>query len=153
MFELLIYLFAFNIVIQHEQPSQIHSNIAPTPTEKPIPSASPIPTELPKPKFQGTKHTGLASYYSRSGCIGCHPNFIMANGQPLDDSKHTVAFNRAPLGTMVKVTNVKTGSEVVAEVTDTGGFEKLKVPKIIDLSVATKNAIGCSDICQVEVEL
>jgi len=99
-----------------------------------------------------TVYKGLASYYSRNGCIGCSEDRTMANGDPLDDSKLTLAFMREPLGTMVKITNVKTGKSVIAEVTDKGGFEHLKVPKIADLSVATKESIGCGDVCEVEIE-
>lgn len=155
MFEVIIYIIAFNFAIQHEQPQLTSHN--PVEAQKSaiqhIPTPTSIPTEAPEPKLQGTKHVGLASYYSRAGCVGCSPNLSMANGQPLDDSRLTVAFNRAPLGTMVKITNVQTGASVIAETTDRGGFEKLPVPKIVDLSVATKEAIGCSDICQVEIEL
>jgi rare lipoprotein A len=95
--------------------------------------------------------SGEASYYSRSECVGCDPNMIMANGQPLDDSKLTVAFNKAELGSAAMVVNKANNKSVIARVTDTGGFEKLG--RIIDLSLATKEATGCSDLCQVEVIL
>lgn len=84
--------------------------------------------------------TGLASYYSRSGCLGCSKTLTMANGEPLDDSKLTVAYNRAPLNSFIKITNVKNGAIVTAKITDRGGFERHG--KIVDLSVATKNALG-----------
>lgn len=125
-----------------------------------VPSASPtvIPaTESAKflPRAQKVddqpRHLGLASYYSRSGCVGCSPTMTMANGQPLDDSKLTVAFNRAKLGSKVKVVNSKTGESVIAIVTDTGGFEKHG--RIIDLTIATRDAIKCTNLCKVEVEV
>jgi len=93
--------------------------------------------------------TGKASYYSREGCIGCSESLTMANGQPLDDSKLTVAFNKLPLGKTVRVINNTTYDVVEAKITDTGGFERLG--RIIDLSVATKEAINCSDICDVTI--
>jgi len=94
--------------------------------------------------------SGTASYYSREGCVGCSPTLTMANGEPLDDTKLTVAFNKAPLNSYVEITNISNGQSVTAKVTDTGGFEKLN--RIIDLGLATKNAIGCGDLCEVEVK-
>jgi len=93
---------------------------------------------------------GKASYYSWDGCVGCDPNRIMANGEVLDDNAYTVAFNELPLGTYVMVRNLANGQFVTAQVTDTGGFDKLD--RIIDLTIAVKNAIGCGDLCDVEVK-
>ena len=93
--------------------------------------------------------TGLASYYSVDGCIGCNPKMIMANGERLDDKKLTVAYNDAPLNSYVIIKNSKTKQTVTAKVTDRGGYKRHG--KIIDLSVATKNAIGCGDVCKVEI--
>lgn len=93
--------------------------------------------------------TGTASYYSREGCVGCSADLRMANGRPLDDTALTVAFNRLPLGSHVVVRNPKSGLSVRAEVTDTGGFERLG--RIIDLTVAVRDAIKCSNLCYVEV--
>ena len=94
---------------------------------------------------------GLASYYSREGCIGCSETLTMANGEPLDDSKITVAYNQAPLNSNINITNVRNGRTVTAKVTDRGGFERHG--KIVDLSVATKEALGCGDVCKVEIKL
>jgi len=96
-------------------------------------------------------YTGIASYYSRAGCVGCSKTLTMANGQALDDSGLTVAFNRAKLNTFVTVTNLKTGQSVRAKVSDTGGFERHG--RIIDLTMATRDAIGCGHLCKVRVDL
>jgi len=93
---------------------------------------------------------GIASYYSESGCIGCSPTLTMANGKRLDDTKPTIAFNKLPLGAFVEVTNVSNGQAVTVEVSDTGGFESLG--RIADLSLATKNVISCSDLCEVRIK-
>jgi len=100
---------------------------------------------------------GTASYYSRAGCLGCKYrmgksgwNLYMHNGEVLDDTKLTVAFNWLPLNSMVRVTNRDTGIHINAKVTDTGGFNRLG--RIIDLGLATKIAINCRDLCQVKVE-
>lgn len=75
----------------------------------------------------------------------------MANGQPLDDNKITVAYNKAKLGTWVQIVNQKTLARVVAIVTDRGGYERHG--KIIDITPATRDALGCSDTCQVRVQI
>lgn len=104
----------------------------------------------PEPEVEAKVLEGNASYYSTTGCLGCSPTLTMANGEPLDDSKITVAYNRAPLNSYVTVTNILTMQSVRAKVTDRGGFERHG--KLIDLSVATKNAIGCGSTCPVKVE-
>ncbi len=95
---------------------------------------------------------GKASWYGASpeACVGCDPNFIMANGKKLDDRIRTIAFNELPLGSMVLVRNVDNNLEEVVEVTDTGGFDSLS--RIADLSLALKNSLKCSDLCNVMIE-
>jgi len=119
--------------------------ITPTPeiTPKVVPTTSPNAPQKPV--------SGKASYYSVAGCLGCSPDRTMANGQRLDDTALTVAYNHAPLNSYLTVTNNRTGQSVRAKVTDRGGFERHG--KIIDLSVATKNAIGCGDVCGVKIDL
>lgn len=118
----------------------------------PAPTVAPVKRAVPRAKVDDRpRHTGLASYYSRSGCLGCSSTLHMANSEPLDDTKLTVAFNRAKLGSHVKITNAKNGKSVTATVTDRGGFEKHG--RIIDLTIATRDAIECSHLCKVEVEV
>jgi hypothetical protein len=95
---------------------------------------------------------GKASWYgaTKETCLGCDDNFIMANGKRLDDRIRTIAFNELPLGSMVIVKNVDSGLEEVVEVTDTGGFDGLG--RIADLSLALKNSLKCSDLCNVMIE-
>lgn len=120
-------------------------NVSPTPTLTPkiVPTTSP---NAPKKTLHGK-----ASYYSVAGCLGCSPTLTMANGERLDDTRTTVAYNHAPLNSYLTVTNDKTGKNVRAKVTDRGGFERHG--KIIDLSVATRDAIGCGDVCNVTINL
>jgi rare lipoprotein A (peptidoglycan hydrolase) len=93
---------------------------------------------------------GLVSYYSRKGCLGCSTDFTMANGKKLDDGKLTIAYNVGKLNRRVKIINLRLGNSTIATVTDRGGFEKHN--KIADLSVATKIALGCNDVCRVQIE-
>lgn len=92
---------------------------------------------------------GLASFYSIAGCLGCSPTFTMANGERLDDTKLTVAYNHAPLNSYIGIINRDNLKYTIAKVTDRGGFEKYG--KIIDLSLATKEALGCGSTCRVEI--
>lgn len=112
------------------------------------PLAEPTPTPVPT-IITPAPHRGKASYYSRAGCLGCSPTMTMANGEPLDDTKLTVAYNDAPINSWVVIRNNRTGEKVRARVTDTGGFKRHG--KIIDLTIATRDAIGCGPVCDVEV--
>ena len=102
-----------------------------------------------RPVIREVKYIGLASYYSVAGCVGCRDDLLMANGERFDETAMTLAFNWLPLGTVVEVTNVLTGDSRLAEITDTGGFNKLG--RIADLSLGLKEALNCSDLCRVEI--
>lgn len=116
-------------------------------------------TTAPK---KSTKWSGVASYYSWEGCLGCNPKRIMANGEQLNDNRLTLAFNHLPLNKTVKVCNTKNRKCVNAKITDRGGFNSLgrKMSKvgnnglnrIADLSVATRDSISCSHLCKIEIE-
>jgi rare lipoprotein A (peptidoglycan hydrolase) len=97
--------------------------------------------------------SGKASWYGEADheCLGCRADRLMANGERFNENARTVAFNRLPLGSRVIVTNLTNGESVEAIVTDTGGFEQLDDPRIIDLSKATAQLIGCEGLCQVKV--
>lgn len=96
---------------------------------------------------------GTASHYNRAGCLGCDPNFIMANGKPLIDENLTLALTPEIvkkyklMNKNVRIKNIKTGREIVATVTDTGGFGKLG--RIADFTDATRDALGCGGLCEV----
>lgn len=97
----------------------------------------------------GQSWSGVASYYSEDGCVGCSATLTMANGERFRDEGMTVAFNKLPLGSVVAIENPKTKLSTLARVTDRGGFESLG--RIIDLSPAVKDAIKCSDLCKVKI--
>lgn len=113
-----------------------------------------IPFLFPLHVF-ATTISGTASYYSRAGCLGCSKGMIMANGKPLDDRKLTIAMSpklvrsQRLLNDYVTLYNPKTGKTVRAQVTDTGGFAKYN--RIADLSVATRDALGCKHLCVIEL--
>lgn len=91
---------------------------------------------------------GEASYYSADpkGCLGCDTNFIMANGQRLNDNALTMAIGahlKHLVGHQATVTSLATGLSVKVLITDTGGFYQAKYgQRVADLTIATKQAIG-----------
>lgn len=130
-------------------------------TVSPIPDNHIVSTPTPTTKqlLKPTKIVivGKASYYSRAGCLGCSKTLTMANGEPLDDSKITIALTpeivrqHKLLNKIVTVRNIETGTMTHAKVTDTGGFARHN--RIADLSVATKHALACRDLCEVAVTI
>lgn len=89
---------------------------------------------------------GVASYYSKAGCLGCNPLFVMANGQQLDDNALTMAIGADKshlVGHQARVTNLANGKSVIVRITDTGGFYQDKYGnRVADLTIGTKTAIG-----------
>jgi rare lipoprotein A len=77
---------------------------------------------------RGYTEEGKASYYSRK--LQGH---TMANGEPYKRQKLTAAHRTLPLGTKVKVTNLKTHKSVKVKITDRGPFVR---GRIVDLSEA-----------------
>ena len=80
--------------------------------------------------------TSFASFY--------HDKFNgrkTASGEIFSNSKMTAANRTLPFGTMLKVTNLRTGKSVVVEVNDRGPFHSSRA---LDLSKAAFNAIGNS---------
>lgn len=78
--------------------------------------------------------TSFASFY--------HDKFNgrkTASGDLFSNSKMTAANRTLPFGTMLKVTNLRTGKSVVVEVNDRGPFHSSRA---LDLSKAAFKAIG-----------
>jgi rare lipoprotein A len=85
-------------------------------------------------KFK-TQYIGTASWYGAQ-----HQGRKMANGQRFDRRKLTAASWYFPLGTRVRVVNVKNGESVVVTITDRG--PNLRLHRSIDLSEAAANRLG-----------
>ena len=81
-----------------------------------------------------TLMTGKASYYSNK----LHGR-KMSNGQLYNKDSLTCAHMKFPFGTLLKVTNLLNGKEVVVKVTDRGPYCKRY---IIDLSFAAAKKLG-----------
>jgi rare lipoprotein A len=67
----------------------------------------------------------------------------MANGQPFDMHAMTAASRTLPLGTRVRVTNLKTHRSATVTITDRGRLQAKNV--ILDLSAGAARAIGLTE--------
>jgi rare lipoprotein A len=78
-------------------------------------------------KSNNLNYVGTASWYG-----GRHQGRKMANGKRFDRNKLTAASWYFPLGTAVRVENLKNGESVVVTITDRGPNRRLH--RILDLS-------------------
>jgi rare lipoprotein A len=83
-----------------------------------------------------TKQVGLASWYGKH-----HQGRKTASGERFSRGQLTAAHRSLPLGTKVKVTNLRTGQDVVVTINDRGPHGGGK-RRIIDLSEAAAKRIG-----------
>lgn len=133
-----------------EQP--LPSSKSPT---RPATPASPKPSEdadLAEPVIPANAkpietETGLASWYGPP-----YHNRRGSNGEVYNMHAMTAAHRTFPLGSVVRVTNVKTGSTALVRITDRGPF----IPgRIVDLSLAAARKLDVwqPGVAQVRVEL
>jgi peptidoglycan lytic transglycosylase len=117
-----------------------------------IPEASPSPTGKPsagigsseaRPRAeQPTASRNAKVLYSEEGMASWYgPDFNNrrgANGEVYDMDQFTAAHRTLPLGSIVRVTNVKTDQTVVVRITDRGPFV---TDRVIDLSRAAAKEV------------
>ena len=102
---------------------------------------SPTSAVSQRAKVQGNtkklkiRYIGTASWYGER-----HQGRKMANGQRFDPHKLTAASWYFPLGTTIRVVNVKNGESVVVTITDRG--PNLRLHRILDLSEAAADRLG-----------
>jgi rare lipoprotein A len=101
----------------------------------PIFAVSQGPKVQSKAKNLKTRYIGTASWYGAQ-----HQGRKMANGKRFDRHKLTAASWYFPLGTKVRVVNVKNGESVVVTITDRG--PNLRLHRILDLSEAAAGRLG-----------
>ena len=91
--------------------------------------------------------TGLASWYGPP-----YHNRRGSNGEIYNMNAMTAAHRTYPLGSIVRVTNLKTGSSALVRITDRGPFIR---GRVVDLSLAAARKIDVykPGIAQVKVEL
>jgi len=91
--------------------------------------------------------TGLASWYG-----GPYHKRQSSNGEVYNMHALTAAHRTLPLGSVVRVTNVKTGHSAIVRITDRGPF----IPgRVVDLSLAAarKVSVWQPGVAKVKVEL
>ncbi len=78
-----------------------------------------------------------ASWYSVESCKREGTSGIMANGEELNDENYTAASWDYRFGTLVKVTNLENGRQIVVTITDRGPNKRLyRQGRVLDLSMA-----------------
>jgi len=91
-------------------------------------------SEHARADFSGRERTGVASFYARF-----FAGRAMANGAPMNPHGDNAASRTLPLGTVAKVTNLKTGKSALITIQDRGPYVR---GRIVDLSPATAHKIG-----------
>jgi rare lipoprotein A len=91
-----------------------------------------------KAKKMKVQYIGLASWYGAQ-----HQGRKMANGKRFDRYKYTAASWYFPLGTVIRVVNLKNGESVEVTITDRG--PNLRLHRILDLSEAAADLLGYVD--------
>jgi peptidoglycan lytic transglycosylase len=88
--------------------------------------------------------TGLASVYDRSSGKGT------ASGEQLSEDALTAAHRTLPFGTVVSVTNKKSGRSAHVRINDRGPFVR---GGVIDLTPRAARALGVSGLANVSIEI
>jgi len=100
----------------------------------------PLSRDVPKVLY------GTASFYANK-----FEGRQTANGEIFSQQKMTAACNMLPLGTWIKVTNLKNGRSVVVKVNDRLHY---KMKRVVDLSKVAARQIGHKDgLTRVKVEV
>ncbi|MBC8464786.1 MAG: septal ring lytic transglycosylase RlpA family protein [Parcubacteria group bacterium] len=88
----------------------------------------------------GHVERGIASYYNKAS-VRPYPGkgYLTANGKRFDDKADTAAHRSLPFGTVVKVTDIKTGRWVIVRINDRGPYVE---GRIIDLTEGAAEKIG-----------
>ncbi len=107
--------------------------------------AAKIPA-IKKPAASSASHalTGIASYYWQDQ--------MTASGERFNKNDMTAAHKTLPLGSRVRVTNLKNGRETIVRINDRGPYIE---GRVIDLSEAAAKVLGFTDqgLTDVKVEL
>lgn len=126
------------------KPAKPSENATPS---KPEPDAELAEPVIPPDAKPVETQTGLASWYGPP-----YHNRKGSNGEIYNMHAMTAAHRTFPLGSIVRVTNLKTGNTAVVRITDRGPF----IPgRIVDLSLAAARKLDLvqAGVGQVKVEL
>jgi peptidoglycan lytic transglycosylase len=101
------------------------------------PAGGPVrirPSTRPHLDFSGRNRTGIASFYA-----DWFAGRKMADGARMNPRTNNAASRTLPLGTIARVTNLKTHKSAVVTIQDRGPYVQ---GRIVDLSPATAKKIG-----------
>jgi rare lipoprotein A len=141
-FELLLVLLGVALLSAcgHKRPQAQVPPPPPLPSSRNAPATTPPETpgagekiEVPgdaKPIFE---QVGLASWYGAP-----YHNRRGSNGEIYDMNAMTAAHLTLPLGSIARITNLKTGNSAIVRITDRGPFVE---GRIVDLSLAAAKAL------------
>jgi len=113
-------------------------------TPKPAAASAPVSSAPAKPVHHWYQF-GKASWYGQD--FQGHPT---ASGESFNMFDMTCAHKSLPLGSLVRVTNLRNRKTVVLRVNDRGPVAD---DRIIDLSYAAANSLGVNGIAKVRLEL
>jgi rare lipoprotein A len=87
---------------------------------------------------------------AQSGIASIYSGGLTANGEHASASGFTAAHRSLPFGTLVRVTNDRTGRSVVVRINDRGPFVG---GRVIDLMPAAARAIGDTGLAHVTLSV
>ena len=107
---------------------------------------APPPSPASPPPAASFSQVGVASYYGKQ-----FEDHKTADGERFDSQALTAAHRTLPIGTQVRVTNLRNHRSVVVRINDRGPFSR---KRIIDLSPAAAKALGIRDqgVMRVKIE-
>ncbi len=165
---ILILLLSVLFLASCGHPKQVNVSVPPPPApesteSQPAPSVPPAKEAPPKPSVEENAdlaepalpadakpivtETGLASWYGPP-----YHNRRGSNGEVYNMHAMTAAHRTFPLGSIVRVTNVKTGASALVRITDRGPFIS---GRVVDLSLAAARKVDVwkPGVAEVKVEL
>lgn len=116
---------------------------APAPAPAPAPKPAKVQIAVAPVKV-GTPEVGRASWYGEE-----FEGKITANGEHFDPNSLTCAHRTLPLGSFVRVTNLRNKKTVMVRVTDRGPMLE---DRILDLSRAAAKKIGLHGLAKVSIQ-
>jgi rare lipoprotein A len=106
---------------------------------------APGQTQETKPTRPSQQLVGKASWYGR-----IFQHHATASGEPYDMNDLTAAHRTLPLGSWVKVTDLKTARAVVVRINDRGPITR---NRIIDLSYGAAKILGMRGVDRVRLDV
>jgi rare lipoprotein A len=129
------------------QPSSKAPTVPPATTTEPTPEPDLAEPTLPADAKPLATETGLASWYGPP-----YHNRRGSNGEVYNMHAMTAAHRTLPLGSIVRVTNTRTGHAALVRITDRGPF----IPgRVLDLSLAAARQVDVwqPGVAQVKLEV